>query len=117
MVEDDDRLRQLISQNLEAREYWVFFAQNAEDAWVLFNEHWPLIDLLMTEVVLPGMDDLELTTRVRELCPDLQVLYMVGEDQLSNTGRQGVTDTRNAYLMKPFDYDYLLLKVQAGLKG
>ena len=117
MVEADDRLRQLITQSLEAREYWVFFAQNAEDAWVLFNEHWPLIDLLMTEVVLPGMDGLELTTRVRELCPDLPVLYMVGEDQLSDTVRQGVTDTRNAYLMKPFDYDYLLLRVRAALQG
>ena len=113
MVEDDDRLRPLITQSLEAKEYWVFFAQNAEDAWGLFNEHW----LLMTEVVLPGMDGLELTTRVRERCPDLPVLYMVGEDQLSDTVRQGVTDTRNAYLMKPFDYDYLLLKGQAALQG
>ena len=97
--------------------YGVFFAQNAEGAWILFNEHWPLIDLLMTEVVLPGMDGLELTTRVRELCPDLPVLYMVGEDQLSDTVRQGVTDTRNAYLMKPFDDDYLLLRVRAALQG
>ena len=71
----------------------------------------------LTEVVLPGMDGLELTARVRERCSDLPVLYMVGEDQLSDTVRQGVTDTRNAYLMKPFDDDYLLLKVQAALQG
>ncbi len=61
------------------------------------------------------MDGLELTTRVRELCPDLPVLYMVGEDQLSDTVRQGVGDPRNIYLMKPFDHDYLLLKVRAAL--
>ena len=85
--------------------------------WGLFNEHWPLIDLLMTEVVLPGMDGLELTVRVRERCPDLPVLYMVGEDQLSNTVRQGVGDPRNTYLMKPFDDDYLLLRVRAALQG
>ena len=71
----------------------------------------------MIEVVLPGMDGLELTTRVRERCPDLPVLYMVGEDQLSDTVRQGVTDTRNAYLMKPFDDDYLLLRVRAALQA
>ena len=69
----------------------------------------------MTEVVLPGMDGLELTTRVRELNPDLAVLYMAGEHQLSEAVRQGVGDPRNTCLMKPFDHDYLLLKVRAAL--
>ena len=89
----------------------------ARKAWDLFNEHWPLIDLLMTEVVLPGTDGLELTARVRELKPDLPILYMASEDQLSEAVRQGVEDTRNSYLMKPFDDTYLLLKVRAALKG
>ena len=111
VVEDDDRLRQLIIQRLEARDYWVFGARNAEDAWDLFNEHWPLIDLFMTEVILPGMGGLELTTRVRELSPDLPVLYMASEDQLSDAVRQSVENSRNAYLMKPFDHEYLLVKV------
>ena len=72
---------------------------------------------MMIEVVLPGMDGLELTARVRDLSPDLRILYMASEDQLSEAVRQGVTETRNSYLMKPFDYDYLLLKVRAALKG
>ena len=42
----------------------------------------------MTEVVLPGMDGLELTARVRELSPNLPVLYMAGEAQLSDAVRQ-----------------------------
>ena len=42
---------------------------------------------------------------------------MASEDQLSEAVRQGVTETRNSYLMKPFDHDYLLLKVRAALKG
>ena len=54
---------------------------------------------------------------MRELCPDLKVLYLAGEHQLSDAVRQGVADSRNAYLIKPFDHDYLLLKVQAALKG
>ena len=115
MVEDDDQLRRRTVNRLEAEHYWVFAARNAEDAWGLFNEHWPLIDLLVTEVVLPGMDGLELTTRVRELNPDLAVLYMAGEHQLSDAVRQGVGDPRNTYLMKPFDHDYLLLKVRAAV--
>ena len=43
------------------------------------------------------------------------VLNMAREDQLSEAVRQGVEDTRNSYLMKPFDHEYLLLKVRAAL--
>ena len=102
---------------LEAEQYWVFSARNAEDAWDLFNEHWPLMDLLMTEVVLSDTDGLELTARMRELKPDLPILYIADEDQLSDAVRQGVEETRHAYLVKPFDHDDLLVKVRAALKG
>ena len=117
VVQDDDTLRQLTIQSLEGEHYWVFSARNVEEAWSLFNEHWPLIDLLMTEVVLPDTDGLELTARVRELNPDLPILYIADEDQLSDTVRQDVESTRNSYLMKPFDHDHLLSKVQAALKA
>ena len=117
LVEDDDVLRQLVLDSLEREEYWVLCARDGEEAWNLFSEHSPLIRLMMIEVVLPGMDGLELTARVRDLSPDLRILYMASEDQLSEAVRQGVTETRNSYLMKPFDYDYLLLKVRAALKG
>ena len=117
MVEPNETLRQQTLPSLEGAHYWAFVAQNAEDAWVLFNEHWPIIDLLMTELVLPDTDGLALTARVRELNPDLPILYMADDDQLSEAVRQDVENTRNSYLMKPFDHDYLLVKVQAALKG
>ena len=117
VVQDDDTVRQLTIQSLEGEHYWVFSARNVEEAWSLFNEHWPLIDLLMTEVVLPDTDGLELTARVRELNPDLPILYIADEDQLSEAVRQDVESTRNSYLMKPFDHDHLLSKVQVMLKG
>ena len=83
MVEPNETLRQQTLPSLDGAHYWVFVAQNAEDAWVLFNEHWPIIDLLMTELVLPDTDGLALTARVRELNPDLPILYMADDDQLS----------------------------------
>ena len=117
LVEDDDTLRQLVLGSLEGEEYWVLCARDGEEAWNLFSEHLPLIRLMMIEVVLPGMDGLELAARVRHLSPDLRILYLASEDQLSDAVRQGVENTRNSYLMKPFDNDYLLLKVRAALKG
>ena len=117
LVEDDDTLRQLVLNSLEREEHWVLGARDGEEAWNLFSEHAPLIRLVMTEVVLPNLDGLELTARVRDFSPDLRILYMASEDQLSEAVRQGVENTRNSYLMKPFDHDYLLLKVRAALES
>ena len=114
-VEDDERLRQLVMQGLE-KQYWVVSARNGEEAWDLLSAHRPLMSLLITEVVLPDMDGLELASRARHLTPDLPVLYMTQEDEVSEAVRQGVANTNNFYLMKPFDHEYLLLKVGAALK-
>ena len=103
-------------KELEGKAYWVVSTRNGEEAWDLFSEHRPLMSLLITEVVLPDMDGLELASRARNLTPHLPVLYMAEEDQLSEVVRQGVEHANNFYLMKPFDHDYLLLKVGAALK-
>ena len=103
-------------KRLEGKQYWVVCARNGEEAWDLFSAHRPLMSLLITEVVLPDMDGLELAARARELVPDLPVLYMAEEDEVSEAVRQGVENSNNFYLMKPFDHDYLLLKVGAALK-
>ena len=102
--------------SLHGPQYWVLFARNGEEAYGLFNEHWPIMSLLMTEVVLPGMDGCALAARARERVSGLPVLYMAEEDQLSEAVRQGVEHSNNFYLMKPFDHEYLLLKVGAALK-
>ena len=117
LVEDDDGLRQQVMDSLQGHQYWVLGARDGEEAWGLVSEHSPITSLLITEVVLPGMDGLALAARVRELAPHLPVLYMAREDQLSEAVRQGVADPHNSYLMKPFDHEYLLVKVRAALKG
>ena len=75
------------------------------------------MSLLITEVVLPDIDGLELASRARDSTPHLPVLYMAEEDQLSEAVRQGVEHTNNFYLIKPFDHDCFLLKVGAALRG
>ena len=104
-------------KGLEGKQHWVVCARNGEEAWDLFSAHRLLVSLLITEVVLPEMDGLALAARARDLTPDLPVLYMADEEQLSEAVRQGVANTNNFYLMKPFDHEYLLLKVGAALKG
>ena len=104
-------------KGLEGKQHWVVCARNGEEAWDLFSAHRLLVSLLITEVVLPEMDGLALAARARDLTPDLPVLYMADEEQLSEAVRQGVANTNNFYLMKPIDHEYLLLKVGAALKG
>ena len=117
LVEDDDGLRQQVMDSLQGHQYWVLGARNGEEAWSLVSEHSPIMSLLMTEVVLPGMDGIALADRVREVAPDLPVLYMAREDQLSEALRRRAEDPPNSYVLRPFDYEYLLVKVRAALKG
>ena len=63
LVEDDDRLRQLVMQRLEGKECWVVCARNGEEAWDLFSAHRPLMSLLLTEVMLPDIDGLVVAGR------------------------------------------------------
>ena len=76
LVEDDDHLRQLVMKGLEGKQHWVVCARNGEEAWDLFSAHRPLVSLLITEVVLPDMDGLELASRAPQLsCPPPSSLH------------------------------------------
>ena len=60
LVEDDRVLRLLTVGLLEEADYSVFDAKNAEDAWGIFQDQWPVIDLLITAVGMPGMKGFDL---------------------------------------------------------
>jgi DNA-binding response OmpR family regulator len=69
------------------------------------------IDLLLADVVLPGMSGSDLTERVREICPLVKVLYITGFD--THLAREhGVDPASDTIVMKPFKQDVLLAKVR-----
>ncbi len=80
LVEDDRILRLLTVGLLEEANYWVFYAENAEEAWGIFHDQSAVIDLLITEVVMPGMKGFDLTFNARELNPELPVIYVATKD-------------------------------------
>ena len=65
LVEDDRVLRLLTLNLLEEADYWVLYAKNTEEAWGIFHEQWPVIDLPITAAVLPGRGGFELTLSTR----------------------------------------------------
>lgn len=110
VVEDADELRELAKRLLERQGYTVLNAANADEAVRLFAEH-SSIDVLLTDVVMPGASGPELTRRLVEQRPGLKVIYMSGytEDAIVQHGvlKPGIT-----FLHKPFTSDTLGRKIR-----
>jgi two-component system, cell cycle sensor histidine kinase and response regulator CckA len=116
LVEDDERLCVLSRRVLEARGYTVLEARNGQEALVLCDQHEGPIDLVATDVVMPGMNGGMLVERLAEKRPGVRVLFMSGytdEDIL----RRGIVDPRMAFLAKPFTPETLARKVREVLDG
>jgi len=78
VVEDAPALRDLICEGLSQFSCTVLSARNAEEALQIIRDRKPVIDLLLTDVVMPGMDGPALAKEVRSLYPETKILYMTG---------------------------------------
>lgn len=110
LVEDETALRELTRGLLETAGYTVLEAANVEDA-IRLAESARKIDLLLTDVVMPGMDGHELSRRLTSSSPSLKVLYMSGytDDVIVH---KGVLNRGTTLLQKPFGRAGLLGKVR-----
>ncbi len=113
LVEDEEPLRFLIINVLEDNGYTVYPAPDAQEASKRAQElgH---VDLLMTDVVMPGQSGNELAALLRVQRPDLKTLYMSGYTSDLIT-QHGVLETDAPLLEKPFTKNSLLKKVRAVL--
>jgi PAS domain S-box-containing protein len=110
MVEDAEGLRLLVTKLLQRLGYNVLVAANADRALQLFEEH-ASIDLLLTDVVMPGVSGPELTRRLVERRPSLKVIYMSGYTDEAIV-HHGVLDAGIAFLHKPFTSEALGRKIR-----
>jgi PAS domain S-box-containing protein len=110
LVEDDESVRTIALQTLKMYGYDVLVACNGEEALALASRREEKIDLLLTDVVMPGMSGRQLVKRLQALRPDINVLYMSGytEDAISH---HGVLGEGTAFIEKPFTPDKLGQKV------
>ncbi|MGH7732440.1 MAG: PAS domain S-box protein [Gemmatimonadales bacterium] len=114
VVEDEPGIRRLLERTLAANGYRVIAATDALEAVTrLAQLHTPL-DLLATDVVMPGMGGRELADQVRATHPGTKILFLSGytEDAII---RQGIYPLANAFLEKPFTPAELLRKVRSVL--
>ena len=111
LVEDDEAVRELARISLEMYGYQVLWAGDATEALRLAEEHAGRIDLLLTDVVMPGLSGRELVDKVRQRQPHLKVLFMSGytDDAVL---RHGLVHAEVAFLQKPFTPAGLARKVR-----
>jgi two-component system cell cycle sensor histidine kinase/response regulator CckA len=111
VAEDDDSARKLMRSVLQGYGYRVLEAQDGEEAVRLFEQHEGPIHLLLTDVVMPGMNGRELAERLQPLQPKMKVLYMSGYTDNAIV-HSGILETEMPFIQKPFAPEVLASKVR-----
>lgn len=111
LVDDEDGLRDLAQEILEAHGYRVLVARDGAEALTLAQDHAGPIDLLLTDVVMPKLSGRQVAEQLASGRPAMRVLYMTGyTDDVAL--RQGLAQATAALLPKPFTPDRLLRRVR-----
>jgi PAS domain S-box-containing protein len=111
VVEDEANLRYLARQFLEKQGYRVIEAADGAVAMQIAVAHEGVIHLLLTDVIMPGMNGRELAQRISEIRPNVKVLYMSGYTE-NVVGHNGMLDAGVRLLQKPFNLRDLKSKVR-----
>lgn len=116
LVEDEEKVRLLTRTALEGIGYSVLEASNGPEAIKLCERHTGRIDMLITDVVMPGMGGRHLAERLTSLWTHLKVLYLSGYTT-DAVVRHGVLEAEVAFLQKPFSMTGLARKVREVLNS
>jgi two-component system cell cycle sensor histidine kinase/response regulator CckA len=114
LVEDEAGLRNLTRNLLERLGYRVLPASHAKEALEVSRRHNNTIHLMLTDVVMPGVDGRVLAQEVIEQRPDIKVVYMSGYTG-QTFGGHAILDPGTYFLMKPFTRDSLACKIREAL--
>jgi len=113
VVEDDFHTRKLISDVLQDERYIPVLAQDAQKALdILEHQH---IDLMITDIMMPGMDGYSLTEMLRDAKYDFPILMMTAKETIKDK-RKGFLVGTDDYMVKPVDEEELILRVKALLR-
>jgi PAS domain S-box-containing protein len=116
LVEDEASVRRLVRETLTAKGYTVLEAPDGETALPIAADYRGRIDMLITDVLMPGMSGRELAQRVCATDPEVKVLYLSGytEDAMV---RERALEPGTAFLQKPFTLLALSRRVRELLGG
>lgn len=110
LADDEDALRRMEGRILRSGGYHVVEAASGEDALRHWNENPGSIDMLITDVMMPGVGGLELARVLRSAHPGIFIIYMSGYSEGAMQG--DVTQAGSTWLAKPFSPQTLLNEVR-----
>jgi len=113
VVEDNKDLSKTVCSFLNHSGYEAIGCLNVTDAYDALAEN--VFDLIVSDIMMPGIDGFEFASSVRELNEDIPILFMTARDDIASKQkgfRIGVDD----YMVKPIDFDELFLRIGALLR-
>jgi len=113
VVDDDPKIRTVVRRGLAYEGYRVVEAATGEEGLEKAREHLP--DLVVLDIMLPGIDGLEVTRRLRSTGDELAILMLTARDEIKDRV-EGLEIGADDYLVKPFSFEELLARVHALLR-
>ncbi len=114
LVEDEPDLRELLVSMLRKNGYKVLAAEDGEEAVVVAKNYEGVIDLLVTDIVMPHMNGIEAAKQIHAVCPTMRVIYMTGYAEAALSMHR--TAANEMLLEKPVSPPILLEKISGILK-
>ena len=113
VVEDNENLNQTVCTYLNLNGYQSKGVLNVNDAYDMMTDH--VFDLIISDIMMPGIDGFEFARSVRELNNDIPILFMTAKGDLESK-RKGFRAGVDDYMVKPVDLDELILRLEALLR-
>lgn len=112
IVEDEPILRDLMRRILEKRDYQVLVAENGSTALDIARAQTEGIDLLVTDIVMPGVDGFDVADQLTDIHPALRVLFLTGYSADSEYVNDRLRSDHGAVLLKPFTQTALCDRIE-----
>lgn len=110
IIEDNLRVSSLLKRGLESQQYQVYISEDAEDALVLLNKI--TFDLAITDIMLPGMNGIELSRIIKQRYPDLPIIMLTALGTIDEK-IEGFDAGADDYMVKPFEIRELYVRIKA----
>ncbi len=115
LVDDQADVRRILTRMLSSLGYAVLAAEGGDDALSLEREHEGRIDVLLTDLEMPGMDGRQLAAELRRRRPDIGVLFLSGQPDDGTPDSSG--DDESDFLLKPCTMNELSRSLSRLIEG
>lgn len=112
IIEDNTRVSALLKRGLESQDYKIYISEDAEDALVMIERI--AIDLVITDIMLPQMNGIELSKIIKQKNPDLPIIMLTALGTIDEK-IEGFDAGADDYMVKPFEIRELYARIKAVL--